>query len=129
MVNWKTNSISVVVACAFAPFFLIFSVVLISTANGMLMQGQGVTLTEASRIGDEAAGDTMLLGGVIQVSADSEGKVYIVESSFSGIHVFSAVGDHITSIGRSGAGPGEFQNPPQIYVGRNDTLYAFDFWP
>ncbi|MXZ05417.1 MAG: 6-bladed beta-propeller [Rhodothermaceae bacterium] len=129
MVNWKTNSISVVVACAFAPFFLIFSVVLISTANGMLMQGQGVTLNEASRIGDEAAGDTMLLGGVIQVSADSEGKVYVVESSFSGIHVFSAVGDHITSIGRSGVGPGEFQNPPQIYVGRNDTLYAFDFWP
>ena len=129
MVNWKTNSISVVVACAFAPVFLIFSVVLISTANGMLMQGQGVTLTEASRIGDEAAGDTMLLGGVIQVNADSEGKVYIVESSFSGIHVFSAVGDHITSIGRSGVGPGEFQNPPQIHVGPGDTLYAFDFWP
>lgn len=93
------------------------------------MQVQTVTLTEVIRIGDEAAGDTMLLGGVIQVSADSEGKVYVVESSFNGIHVFSAVGDHIRSIGRSGAGPGEFQNPPQIHVGPSDTLYAFDFWP
>ena len=129
MVSWKTHSISVVVACAVAPVFMIFSVALVNTARGMLMQVQTVTLTEAFRIGDEAAGDTTLLGGVTQVSADSEGKVYVVESSFNGIHVFSAVGDHIKSIGRSGAGPGEFQNPPQIHVGPNDTLYAFDFWP
>ena len=129
MVSWKTCLRRVVVVCAAAPVFMIFSVALINTARGMLTQVQGVTLTEVFRIGDEVVGDTMLLGGVIQVSADSEGRVYLVESSFNGIHVFSAVGDHITSIGRSGAGPGEFQNPPQIYVGRNDTLYAFDFWP
>lgn len=129
MTAWKTNQISVVVACAVIPVFMIFSVALINTAKGMLLQVQTVTLTEAFRIGDEAAGDTMLLGGVYQVSADSEGEVYVVESSFNGIHVLSAVGDHITSIGRSGAGPGEFQNPPQIHVGPSDTLYAFDFWP
>ena len=126
MVTWKTNSISVAVACA---VIMIYSVALISSAKGMLMQVQGVTLAEAFRIGDEAAGDTMLLGGINQVSADSEGKVYVVESSFNGIHVFSAVGDYVTSIGRSGAGPGEFQNPPQIRLGPSDTLYAFDFWP
>ena len=129
MVTWKTYVRRVVVACAVVPVFIIFPDAIINRANGMLIQGETVTLTEVIRIGDEAAGDTMLLGGVIQVSADSEGKVYVVESSFNGIHVFSAVGDHITSIGRSGAGPGEFQNPPQIHVGPSDTLYAFDFWP
>lgn len=129
MTTWKTNLISVVVACATVLVSVLFSVVLINTATGMLLQAQTVTLTEAFRIGDEAAGDTMLFGAVIQVSADSEGQVYVVESPFNGIHVFSAIGDHITSIGRLGAGPGEFQSAPQMHVGPSDTLYAFDFWP
>ena len=129
MTAWKTNLISAVVACAAVLVSMIFSVALTNTAKGMLLQVQTVALTEAFRIGDEAAGDTMLLGRVIQVSADSEGQVYVVESSFNGIHVFSAIGDHITSIGRSGAGPGEFQNAPHIHVGPSDTLYAFDYWP
>ncbi len=129
MTTWKTNRISAVVVCAVVLVFVVFSVSLINTAKGMLLQVQTVTLTEAFRIGDEAAGDTMLLGRITQVSADSEGQVYVVEFPFNGIHVFSAIGDHITSIGRSGAGPGEFQNAPQIHVGPSDTLYAFDFWP
>lgn len=129
MTTWKTNLISNVVAGATVLVSVIFSVVLINTAAGMLLQAQTVTLTEAFRIGDEAAGDTMLFGAVTQVSADSEGRVYVVESPFNGIHVFSAIGDHITSIGRLGAGPGEFQRTPQIHVAPSDTLYAFDFWP
>lgn len=129
MTTRKTNLISTVVACAAVLVSVIFSVGPINTAKGMLLQVQAVTLTEAFRVGDEAAGDTMLFGAVTQVSADSEGQVYVVESPFNGIHVFSAIGDHIKSIGRLGAGPGEFQNAPQIYVGSSDTLYAFDFWP
>ncbi len=129
MPTWETNLIYAVVARTAVLVSVIFSVVLVNTAKGMLLQVQTVTLTEAFRIADEAAGDTMLFGAVTQVSVDSEGQVYVVESPFNGIHVFSAIGDHITSIGRLGAGPGEFQNAPQIHVGPSDTLYAFDFWP
>lgn len=129
MTTWKTNLKSTVVACAAVLVSVIFSVVPINTAKGVSLQVQTVTLTEAFRIGDEAAGDTMLFGAVTQVSSDSEGQVYVVESPFNGIHVFSAIGDHIKSIGRLGAGPGEFQNAPQIHIGPSDTLYAFDFWP
>ncbi len=129
MTTWKTNLIYAVVARTAVLVSVIFSVVPVNTAKGMLLQVQTVTLTEGFRIGDEAAGDTLLFGAVTQVSADSEGQVYVVESPFNGIHVFSAIGDHITSIGRLGAGPGEFQNAPQIHVGPSDTLYAFDFWP
>jgi hypothetical protein len=129
MTTWKTSLKSTVVACSAVLAFVTFSVGLINTAKGMLVQVQTIMLTEAFRIGDEASGDTMLFGTVTQVSADSKGQVYAVESPFNGIHVFSAIGDHTASIGRLGAGPGEFQSSPQIHIGPSDTLYAFDFWP
>lgn len=120
-----------IAAAAFAAAIVSMSVSLtpIDTARGMVVQAQTVTLSEAFRIGDEAAGDTMLLGGVAHIRADSKGQVYVVESAFNGIRIFSAAGDYVARIGRSGAGPGEFQGVPQIHVGPGDTLYAFDFWP
>ncbi len=85
-----------------------------------------LTLTETVRIGDEAAGDTMLFDNVYNVTADSKGRVYVEANQVYGIPVFSGEGGLIRQIGREGAGPGEFEFEPGMYIGPRDSVYAFD---
>ena len=85
-----------------------------------------LTLTEAARIGDEAAGDTVLFENVLNVAADSKGRAYVKTTGAYGILVFSGEGGLIRQIGREGAGPGEFENEPSMYLGPRDSVYAFD---
>ncbi|MDE2835729.1 MAG: hypothetical protein OXM02_14595 [Bacteroidota bacterium] len=83
-------------------------------------------LTEAFRIGDEAAGDTVLFGSNIQVAQDSRGQLYITDRQTHSIRLYSGSGERLGTIGRSGQGPGEFSDSPELYLGTQDTLYAMD---
>ena len=85
-----------------------------------------LTLTEAVRIGDEAAGDTVLFDNVYNVTADSKGRVYVEADRVYGILVFSGEGGFIRQIGREGEGPGEFKFEPGMYIGPRDSVYTFD---
>ena len=85
-----------------------------------------LTLTEATRIGDEAAGDTVLFDNVYNVTADSKGRVYVEANQVYGILVFSGEGALMRQIGREGKGPGEFEYEPDVYIGPRDSVYTFD---
>lgn len=91
-----------------------------------LAQAAELTLTEAFRIGDEAAGDTVLFGGGLEVAVDSRGQLYVTDRGVAGIRVFSNTGALMQKIGRAGDGPGEFQRTPLVHVGPEDTVYALD---
>ena len=99
-----------------------------SSDEGDLGHVQGtITLTEAFRIGDEAAGDTVLFGNIRSIAVDSKGLLYVTDSGFKGVRMFSIDGMPVAEIGREGRGPGEFVRPPSIYAGPGDSLYAWDF--
>jgi hypothetical protein len=83
-------------------------------------------LTEVFRIGDEAAGDTVLFGDDTEMTVDSRGQLYVTDRGIAGIRVFSDTGALVRTIGRAGDGPGEFQRTPLVYVGSQDTVYALD---
>ncbi len=83
-------------------------------------------LAEAYRIGDEAAGDSVLLGSVRGMAVDSRGQLYVTDSGFGGVRVYSSDGALIGRIGREGSGPGEFAQTPSVQVGPGDSLYAWD---
>lgn len=85
-----------------------------------------LTLTETFRIGDEAAGDTVLLGDDVTVSVDSRGQLYVTDRDLHSIRVFSGTGDRIGTVGRAGEGPGEFASRPHIQLGPADSLYALE---
>ena len=91
-----------------------------------LAQAAELTLTEVFRIGDEAAGDSVLFGGGLEVAVDSRGQLYVTDRGVAGIRVFSNSGALMQKIGRAGDGPGEFQRTPLAYVGPQDTVYALD---
>lgn len=85
-----------------------------------------LALTEVYRIGDEAAGDSVLLGRVLGMAVDSREQLFVTDSGFEGIRVYSFEGELIGTIGRQGQGPGEFARTPAVRVGPGDSLYAWD---
>ena len=90
------------------------------------LQTSVLALKEAYRIGDEAAGDSVLLGAVRGLAVDSRGQLYITDSGFEGIRVYSFDGVQVDQIGREGRGPGEFARTPTMQIGVGDSLYAWD---
>ena len=64
--------------------------------------------------GDSA--DNILGQRIAGVTVDREGRVFIADGDRMTIHIYSADGDWIESIGRRGDGPGEFQSIIDIDV-------------
>ncbi len=97
-------------------------------ADDQRIQVSVIALTEAFRIGDEAAGDSVLFGTVYSMAVDSKGQLYITDKGYPGIRMFSFDGALIGEIGQEGKGPGEFTRMPEVRIGPEDSLYAWDFY-
>lgn len=64
------------------------------------------------------------LGHVRDVAVDSEGNIYLLDTGFDRVRVYSADGGYRTSIGREGEGPGDFSRPACIEIGPDDKIYV-----
>jgi DNA-binding beta-propeller fold protein YncE len=60
------------------------------------------------------------------VAIDSDGLVYVADSGFNRIQVFSAEGDFIRSWGRGGTKNGEFSSPGAIAISASGLVYVAD---
>ncbi|MCY3613971.1 MAG: 6-bladed beta-propeller [Bacteroidetes bacterium] len=96
------------------------------SSEASIARATELTLTEAFRIGDEMAGDTILFGGDLEVAVNSRGQLFVTDEAIAGIRVFSDTGALMQMIGRAGEGPGEFENTPMVHVGAKDTVYTLD---
>src|SRR5262249_59321211 len=56
------------------------------------------------------------------------GKIYVAESGASRITVFNPDGGVASTLGRNGAGDGEFQEPWGVTVAPNGEVYVADTW-
>lgn len=65
-----------------------------------------------------------LLGSITDVAVAPDGTVYLVDMQANTIHVVDSTGTR--SIGREGAGPGEFMRPASLAIW-HDTLGVVDF--
>ena len=84
------------------------------------------SLTEALRIGDEAAMDTVYFDSIDDIEVDAQGNVLVTDDASAGFRIFSADGTLTHEIGSEGEAPGEFQYPPLLTVGAKDSVFAFD---
>ena len=71
-----------------------------------------LTLTETVRIGDEAAGDTILFEDVNAVAADSKGRVYVRARQVYGILVFSGEGGLFAKLAVKAQDPENLRSSP-----------------
>ena len=58
---------------------------------------------------------------------DNRGRLYLTYSRTDHVLVFDSTGQPLPPVGRSGEGPGEYQNAYLVEVGRSDTVMVFDF--
>jgi hypothetical protein len=72
-----------------------------------------------------ASGDELDFVLVQDLSVDSRGRIYVVGHSEQ-VTVLDARGEKVRTIGRMGAGPGEFMGISSITVGAGDSLFVYD---
>lgn len=65
------------------------------------------------------------IGDFYEFSLDSKGRLFIPDQALNKIHVFDDEGNLITTIGREGRGPGEFQRIV-LSISPKDELFALD---
>ena len=60
------------------------------------------------------------------VAVDSQGNIYVVESYYDHLLVFSRRGELLLAIGGSGPGPGRFNLPAGVWVDAQDRVFVAD---
>ena len=85
-------------------------------------------LTEIFRIGDEQAGDTILVETHLytQIAVNSVNQLFVGGWRVSPVMSFSDEGRFIGYVGARGEGPGEFKSSRSVVVGPGDSIHVFD---
>ncbi|MXW83202.1 MAG: 6-bladed beta-propeller [Rhodothermaceae bacterium] len=96
------------------------------SAEAMQTRVPELTLTEVFRIGDEDAADGLLLGRPRDMAVDSRGRLYVADSGWDELLVFSDSGVQEGVIGRAGKGPGEFERVSAVHIDAQDSVYVWD---
>jgi hypothetical protein len=78
---------------------------------------------------DGGADSEVLFGPIGGVARDADGNSYVLDYQLNTVHVISAEGEYIRSIGREGEGPGEFQDPSGIMALPNGTICVLQPMP
>lgn len=85
-----------------------------------------IVVDHVVRIGDEE-GAGILTGVGVLVRRLADGRYAVADQGMLQIQIFDAEGRHLTSVGRVGFGPGEFQQPTHAWLHRSgDSLFVFD---
>ena len=83
-------------------------------------------LKEELTIGDKG-GEETILARIKDISVDSEGNIYILETKIREVRIFNKKGEFIRSVARKGQGPGELILPTDILVDdKNKMIYITD---
>jgi len=70
--------------------------------------------------------DEYVFGRIVGVVTDSLGRVYAADMQASEVRVFDSAGEFLFTIGRRGAGPGEFNGPCCLAFGPRGRLWVRD---
>jgi hypothetical protein len=83
-------------------------------------------LEEDLSIGNEDDENYMFYRG-IKIEVDNDGNIYVLDRGNHRIQKYDKNGRYLLTIGSKGQGPGEFQNPSDIYIDSNGSIYVNDF--
>ncbi len=86
-----------------------------------------VSLEFMRTIGEtESDDENLLFYKPEDIAFDREGNIYVLDAGNHRVQKFSSEGKFISSFGRKGQGPGEFQMPLSIDCGENGRIYIPD---
>lgn len=88
--------------------------------------GSSWTLKEDLRLGSASQEGPQLFSQIGAINSDSKGRIYVLDITSQDIRVFNPDGSWSHTLGRKGAGPGEFRSATGLAVGRGDTVWVVD---
>lgn len=98
-----------------------------NTDQGVWSPSEGWTLEEDLRIGVVEGDPDYQFGQIGFVAVDSRGEMYVTDLQTQNIRVYSPQGEHLRTIGRPGAGPGELSpGAAFVLIAPGDTLLVPD---
>ena len=80
-------------------------------------------------IGDNEDDDSHLFSSIRGAGLLSDGSIAAIDRRAAEVRIFDSSGRHVRSIGRSGRGPAEFQDPFILWITPGDTLWVGDYRP
>jgi hypothetical protein len=84
-------------------------------------------LTEVWRRGGEE--DEVFFGTIAEFLHDENGNIYLLDGQMSEIKVFAPDGEWLSTLGRQGEGPGEFQNGADMFWTSTGEIGVVQAWP
>lgn len=96
------------------------------TAEGRATVARLTGSAPIARIGALDSPENEVFGAITDVAVDSIGRIFVLDGRLKVVRVFSADGEFIAAIGRSGKGPGEFQAPKSIAIDSRGRLVVVD---
>ncbi len=81
-------------------------------------------IQEEMRLGSDTGEDAILFGSIRSFDVDMQGQVYVLDDQSQEIHVFGPDGMLIRTVGREGAGPGEFERAAAVDVSRTGEIWV-----
>ncbi len=91
-----------------------------------VLEGAPLALQHVLRLGAADGPEAEVFGQIIGVEGDDDGRVYVLDRQANELRIFSPVGEHLHTAGRSGGGPGEYQNANGLRWAAPDTLLVVD---
>jgi hypothetical protein len=91
------------------------------------------TVATGWRLADELefprrrAPDSDVLGSIVDVAVDATERIYVLDGSEKSILIFDDAGRRVRTVGREGAGPGEFRDPGALRWTPDGELLVLDF--
>ncbi len=102
--------------------------VMIVENRGTPMWGEGDAwrFTKVLRIGVADGDSAYMFGSLTGLVILSDGRIVIGDTQYHNVRFFSPEGVHLSTVGREGAGPGEFRGIIKLLLGPGDTIIAVD---
>lgn len=107
--------------------FLLFFLILIPTVVAAEIPREHLELQERWRRG--TLDDDLIFGALGRVLTDESGNVYAVDSQLSEILILSPEGEFLRTISGPGEGPGEVNQPADLYYGLGGKVGLLQAFP
>ncbi len=102
-------------------------VIVVRNPREPLYSGEVLSLHEELSIGEAKEEKRYILIRPWYIAVDDEERIYVMDQGDSQVKVFDKNGSYLRKIGKKGEGPGELQNPNEIFITGNKQLVWEDY--